>query len=100
MHGPIVGVLSPARFPVLLSWLRPYNNGTLPNAKVRSELVGLLRVLQLETTNDYVRERLEESELGKIIMFYYKNSNESSELCLAAVECRQHTLYACNRFLK
>eukprot|EP00775_Hariotina_reticulata_P010133 gene10133-10291_t len=33
----------------------------------------------LDTTNDYIRERLEESELGKIVMFYYKNPNESSE---------------------
>lgn len=68
-----------------LSWLRPYNNGTLPNAKVRSELVALLKVLQLETTNDYVREKLEESELGKIIMFYYKNPNESSKLGTTAI---------------
>lgn len=60
-------------------WLRPYQNGTLPNAKVRDELAELLGVLQLDTTNDYVRERLEESELGKIIMFYYKNPNEGSE---------------------
>jgi hypothetical protein len=61
------------------SWLRPYSNGTLPNAKVRGELVELLSMLALDTTNDYVRERLEESELGKIIMFYFKNPNESSE---------------------
>jgi hypothetical protein len=51
--------------------------------------VDLLALLALDTTNDYVRERLEESELGKIIMFYYKNPNESSELhlcsCLASL---------------
>jgi hypothetical protein len=41
--------------------------------------VDLLSLLALDTTNDYVRERLEESELGKIIMFYFKNPNESSE---------------------
>jgi hypothetical protein len=63
----------------ICSWLRPYSNGTLPNAKVRGELVELLSMLALDTTNDYVRERLEESELGKIIMFYFKNPNESSE---------------------
>uniref|UniRef100_A0A383WE56 TFIIS N-terminal domain-containing protein n=1 Tax=Tetradesmus obliquus TaxID=3088 RepID=A0A383WE56_TETOB len=64
----------------MAAWLRPYSNGTLPNAKVRGELVDLLALLALDTTNDYVRERLEESELGKIIMFYYKNPNESMPL--------------------
>ncbi|KAF6257576.1 hypothetical protein COO60DRAFT_1701786 [Scenedesmus sp. NREL 46B-D3] len=64
----------------MAAWLRPYGNGTLPNAKVRGELVDLLSLLGLDTTNDYVRERLEESELGKIIMFYYKNPNESMPL--------------------
>eukprot|EP00882_Tetradesmus_deserticola_P001653 GHRQ01001780.1.p1 GENE.GHRQ01001780.1~~GHRQ01001780.1.p1 ORF type:complete len:485 (+),score=248.19 GHRQ01001780.1:213-1667(+) len=64
----------------MAAWLRPYSNGTLPNAKVRGELVELLALLALDTTNDYVRERLEESELGKIVMFHYKNPNESMPL--------------------
>lgn len=39
--------------------------------------------MNLDTSNDYTREKLEQSELGKIVMFYEKNPHDkTSELCL------------------
>eukprot|EP00878_Enallax_costatus_P006375 GHUV01006686.1.p1 GENE.GHUV01006686.1~~GHUV01006686.1.p1 ORF type:complete len:260 (+),score=74.73 GHUV01006686.1:869-1648(+) len=69
----------------IAAWLRPYSNGTLPNAKIRTELVSILKLLQLDTGHEADREHLEASELGKIIMFYFKNPSESMPL---RSECR------------
>lgn len=63
------------------SWLRPYPNGALPLLQIRNTLVELLALMNLDTSNDYTREKLEQSELGKIVMFYEKNPHDkTSEL--------------------
>lgn len=68
-------------FVVLLlccSWLRPYPNGALPLLQIRNTLTDLLALMNLDTSNDYTREKLEHSELGKIIMFYEKNPHDKT----------------------
>jgi hypothetical protein len=60
------------------SWLRPYPNGALPLLQIRSTLVDLLLLMNLDTSNDYTREKVEHSELGKILMFYANNQHENT----------------------
>lgn len=57
-------------------WLRPYSNGALPLIQIRSTLIELLALMNLDTGNEWTRGKLEASELGKIIMFYEKNPLE------------------------
>lgn len=66
----------------LCSWLRPYSNGALPLLQIRSTLVDLLALMNLDTGNLYTREKLEQSELGKIVMFYEKNPHDKSSECV------------------
>lgn len=53
---------------------------------MRGELVELLGVLGLDTTQQEARDALEESGLGKVVMFYFKNPSETSA-CHAAACC-------------
>lgn len=59
-------------------WLRPYANGALPLMQIRTTLIDLLGIMNLDTGNEYTRLKLENSGLGKIIMFYEKNPLEKS----------------------
>lgn len=77
-------------------WLRPYSNGALPLLDIRSKLVDLLQLMNLDTSNTYTREKLEQSELGKIIMFYEKNPHDKSSRsqgcsCTLAAACAEPT---------
>jgi hypothetical protein len=69
------------------SWLRPYPNGALPLLQIRNTLTDLLAVMNLDTSNDYTREKLEHSELGKIIMFYEKNPHDKTSTYWLAQPC-------------
>lgn len=61
-----------------LRWLRPYPTGALPLLQIRMTLLDLLQLMNLDTGDGYVRDKLVESELGKILMFYEKNEHEKS----------------------
>lgn len=62
----------------IAGWLRPYANGALPLMQIRTTLIDLLGIMNLDTGNEYTRLKLENSGLGKIIMFYEKNPLEKS----------------------
>jgi hypothetical protein len=41
--------------------------------------------MNLDTSNDYTREKLEQSELGKIVMFYEKNPHDKTSESLSCL---------------
>jgi transcription factor SPN1 len=66
------------------NWLAPMPDGSLPNIKIREQLLGVLSRLP---TPDF--DKLKESEVGKVVMFLYKNENESRDnkrICKALIE--------------
>lgn len=56
--------------PALTAWLRPCPDGSLPNARLRTSLLGLCARLPIDTRDDIGRNHLKRSGLGKVVMFY------------------------------
>jgi transcription factor SPN1 len=54
----------------LATWLRPGEDGSLPNLRVRSSLLSLCSRLPVDTQEQDGREQLKRSGLGKVVMFY------------------------------
>jgi hypothetical protein len=54
----------------LAAWLRPGEDGSLPNLRVRSALLTLCSRLPVDTQQPDGREQLKRSGLGKVVMFY------------------------------
>jgi hypothetical protein len=67
---------------VACRWLRPYPTGALPLLQIRTTLLDLLQLMNLDTSDMYVRDKLADSELGKILMFYSQNDLEKSSKCM------------------
>lgn len=60
-------------------WLHPLDGGILPNTIIRSTMLELLGVLPIDCSNDIRRQQLKDSGLGKLVMFYYKLPDETTE---------------------
>jgi transcription factor SPN1 len=55
---------------VLTAWLRPGEDGSLPNARLRVSLLGLCAHLPIDTRDSLGRDHLKRSGLGKVVMYY------------------------------
>ncbi|CAD7699616.1 unnamed protein product [Ostreobium quekettii] len=60
----------------LKAWLEPFN-GTLPNERIRSSVLGMLHKLPIDTADHFRREQLKRSRIGSRVMFYSKVKEES-----------------------
>jgi transcription factor SPN1 len=54
----------------LATWLRPGEDGSLPNLRIRTALLGLIARLPVDTRDPDSKEQLKRSGLGKVVMFY------------------------------
>lgn len=60
---------------IIKEWLEPMPDGTLPNIKIRKTLIEVL--LNLPASKGQL---INSNGIGKIVNFYYKNSDENGEV--------------------
>ncbi|KFK28571.1 hypothetical protein AALP_AA7G013600 [Arabis alpina] len=67
------GVLS-----LLKNWLEPLPDGSLPNINVRAAVLKILNDLPVDLDQECIREQMEKSSLGKVLMFLSKSDEETT----------------------
>ena len=70
---------------VLAAWLRPGEDGSLPNARLRVSLLGLCAHLPIDTRDSLGRDHLKRSGLGKVVMYYKLHDDTPAGRAAAAV---------------
>ena len=70
---------------VLAAWLRPGEDGSLPNARLRVSLLGLCAHLPIDTRDGLGRDHLKRSGLGKVVMYYKLHDDTPAGRAAAAV---------------
>ena len=70
---------------VLTAWLRPGEDGSLPNARLRVSLLGLCAHLPIDTRDSLGRDHLKRSGLGKVVMYYKLHDDTPAGRAAAAV---------------
>jgi hypothetical protein len=68
----------------LATWLRPGEDGSLPNLRLRTALLTLCSRLPVDTQEQDGREQLKRSGLGKVIMFYKLHDEVAANRGVAA----------------
>ena len=68
----------------LANWLRPGDDGSLPNLRLRAALLSLCSRLPVDTQQPDGKEQLKRSGLGKVIMFYKLHDEVAAHRALAA----------------
>lgn len=64
-------------------WLDPMPDGSLPNIRIREQLLAILAKMPIDTSH------LQSSDVGKVVMFLLHHSTESREnkkVCQALIE--------------
>ena len=69
---------------VLTAWLRPGEDGSLPNARLRVSLLGLCAHLPIDTRDSLGRDHLKRSGLGKVVMYYKMHDDTPAGRAAAA----------------
>jgi transcription factor SPN1 len=86
----------------LATWLRPGEDGSLPNLRLRTTLLTICSRLPVDTQEQDGREQLKRSGLGKVIMFYKLHDEVAANRILAArmVEAWSRPIFALSAVYK